>query len=134
MKHIGVYVRNDLTWSTHTEQKLRKAVSLLNNVKRNTSPLSLTHQKVCLYKSLILPFIRFGSQCIHLTNASKSKLETFQKRVLKYVLNEYVSSYHTLLSKTKMLPLSHFFQILDLRELSNTYNSEQSDFKLWETA
>ena len=38
--------------------------------------------------------------------ASISKLETFQKRVLKWVLNDYASSYLTRLSKTKILPLS----------------------------
>ena len=72
--------------------------------------------------------------CIHFTKTPISLLEAFQKRVLKWVLNDYASGYRILLSKIKMLPLSLFFQILDLLEFCNIYHNEQIDFKLWETS
>ena len=48
MRDLGVYVRNDLTWNTHIEEKLSKAERLLHYGKRNTSPLTLAHPKLCL--------------------------------------------------------------------------------------
>ena len=64
----------DLTWSTHIEEQLPKAVRLFHYAKRNTSLLTLTHPKLSLYKSLILFTISYASPSIYLTKASISKV------------------------------------------------------------
>ena len=75
MRDLRVYVRNDLTWSTQIEKKMSKAVRLLHYVKRNTSPLTLTHPKLCFYKSLILPIISYASRAFTSQRLRKANLK-----------------------------------------------------------
>ncbi len=48
IKDLGVYVRMDLSWTNHLEEKLKKAVRLLYYVRRNTSPMTTAHAKLPL--------------------------------------------------------------------------------------
>ena len=111
MRDLEVYLRKDLTWSTHIRKRLSKAVRLTHYFKRNTSPLILAHPKICLHKSLIIPIISYASLGIHLTKASISKLETFQKRVKKWVLNDYAPSYLTEMGTKRLCFKSFHFSI-----------------------
>ena len=112
-KDLRVYVRNDRIWSTHKEDKVSKAVLLLHYVKPNASSLTLSHPKLCLYKSLILPINNYASPCFHISKTSIRKLEIFRKCVLERVLDGYASNYLTHLTKSNKHPLSFFckFQI-----------------------
>ena len=123
MKDFGVFICPDLTRNKHIDEKLKKAVQTLYFVKRNTSFQTNSVAKLCLYKSMIIPIITYASPCVHLSKQSSAIIEVFQKQVLTWVLADYKSPYRVLLEKSELLPLSLFFQILDLPYLRYTENN-----------
>ena len=134
MKDLGVHLRNDLTWSSHIEEKLKKFIRIIHFLRRNISANTISHAKLCLYKSMILPIISYASPGNHLTKTSVHKLGTFQKRVLRWVLYVYSMKYQSLLERVNMLPLSLFFENLDLLELLKICQTSATDFKLWNSS
>ena len=83
---------------------------------------------------MILPIISYASPGNHLTKISVHKLETFQKRVLRWVLYVYSMKYQSLLERVNMLPLSLFFENLDLLELLKICQTSATDFKVWNSS
>ena len=121
MKNFGVHVRQDLTWSSHIDENLK------NLFECYVLSSGIPHQLPFLMQSLVSTIKDSAYyQCIHLTKTKTSvhNLETFEKRVLKWMQHDCSTKYQSLLEIVNMLLVSMFFQILDLLELSN-------NFKLW---
>ena len=74
---------------------------------------------VGLYTSLIRSLIR--SQLLYCTQVwcphlmkDILNMECVQRRATKYILNDYISSYKTCLTKLKLLPLMYLFELHDI--------------------
>ena len=84
-------------------------------IKRNSLSLSSQH-KLNLYKSMILPILTHSSIVLPLNVESMRILERVQKKVCKWIIPD--SSYKDCLIKLNILPVTFYFQLLDLLYLS----------------
>ena len=93
----------------HIETKIKKAMSVLWMVKRNVSPKTSMKTKLCLYKSLILPIITFGSTCWWASMKNSRLLENFQRQVTKWITKTFQGLQEPPSKPTKSLTPANVF-------------------------
>ena len=114
---LGITLTSDLTWNMHISEKVAKANRVFYLLRRNVSQSVGARIKLGLYKSLVLPFLLYGIQCIHLSEASMIILEKLQRRAVKWICG--TGKYGQQLRFLNILPLPMHIQILNLLTLSN---------------
>ena len=118
VRDLGITLTSDLTWNMHISKKVAKANGVLYLLRRNVSQSVGARIKLGLYKSLVLPILLYGIQCIQLSKASMIILEKLQKRAVKWICG--TGKYGQELRFLNILPLPMHIQILNLLTLSNT--------------
>ena len=99
LKLLGIHLDNRLNFNLHINTICKSASNQLNALVRLKKFLSFEQKKI-LVNSLILfsfdycPFVWFISSA-----KSLKKVENLQKRTLRFLQNDYHSSYETLLQK-----------------------------------
>ena len=83
-RDLGLTISSDLNWSIHINNACKKANRVFFMIKRNTNNLSRT-AKLNLYKSMVVPNLTYAKPCYGLSNYVTNELETFQKRVVKWI-------------------------------------------------
>ena len=117
VRDLGITLTSDLTWNMHISKKVAKANGVLYLLRRNVSQSVGARIKLGLYKSLVLPILLYGIQCIQLSKASMIILEKLQKRAVKWICG--TRKYGQQLRFLNILPLPMRIQILNLLTLSN---------------
>ena len=114
IKDIGNFVTKDMTWSLHISERLKKANRALYLLRRNVSPKVNVSVKLGLYKSVLLPVLLYGMNCVRLSRGSTRDLESFQKRAWNCVCYDSNRSYLQQLGTLNVLPLPLFMQCNDI--------------------
>ena len=102
--------------------------------------------KLHLCTTLAKPPFSYASIVLYSCNkADINQIEHIQRKATKYIINDYVSDYHTRLYNTKLLPLSfikdinylcflykciHHFIDIDIRHILSFYNTDTSRSRL----
>lgn len=100
VKLLGVTFDEKLSFDTHVSNICRKAGKQLSVLKRLSNTLS-EEGKLLVYNTFI--FSNFNYCCIiwHFCTISNArKVEKVQERSLRYVFNDFVSSYNSLLERS----------------------------------
>ena len=118
-KDLGVYVTKDLKWDIHIKKSASKALGVLFMLKRS-SPRLTPSVKLNLYKSMVLPVLLYGSVCRFANVTNTERLESVQKKSLKWINNTSNNNYKELLSFSRILPLFLYLQLQDLLFLSKS--------------
>ena len=119
VRDLGIWITNNLSFHDHLTIKLKKANSVFWMIRRNIPNNLDWKSRLCLYKSMILPIITFGSMCWVLSRSDCRLIEAFQKRVTKWIFSYGVADYFTRMSAANLLPVPMFLQLLDLLHLSS---------------
>jgi hypothetical protein len=112
---LGVIVCDNLNWSIHVNNCIRKANQRLGIVKRtigfNVSP----DLKLMVYKALVRPLLEYASVIWSQPYNKKliKKIESVQRRATKYILNNYALNYAGRLKACSLLPLTYRREFLD---------------------
>jgi hypothetical protein len=102
VKLLGVHLDKNFTFDYHISQLANKAGRQLNCLKRIAYPLK-EDIKLLLYKSFVLSNFNYCPVVWHQCGVGNSKkLEKIQYRALKFIYNDYSSSYDDLLRKAKI--------------------------------
>ena len=117
VKDLGITLTSDLTWNMHISKQVAKANGVLYLLRGNVSHSVGARIKLGLCKSLVLPILLYGIQCIHLSKASMIILEKLQKKAVKWICG--TGKYGQQLRFLNILPLPMHIQILNLLTLSN---------------
>ena len=97
IKILGVTVDRKLNFNDHVSQMCTKAGRPLNVLQRLKGCLDY-NSRMAIYKTFIMSNFNYCPVIWMFTSkASLSKLETLQKRALRFVLNDYESTYQNLL-------------------------------------
>ena len=119
-KDLGVHVTTKLSWTDHCNKLYSLAASRLGLSMRTCHFLQNQDQKRVLYLALV------RSQFAHCSivwrpynESTKLKLESIQKRAIKWILNEMYASYskYMYILKCKhlnILPINSHFLLIDL--------------------
>lgn len=104
-KLLGIIIDDKLNFDEHIRTICNKAARQLNALCRIKRFISVS-QRQLLYQSFILSNFNFCPIVWHFCSAKNShKIENVQKRALKFLLDDNVSSYETLLSISGMKTL-----------------------------
>ena len=76
IKNLGIFVTKYMTWSVHISERLKKANRALYLLRRNIPPKINVSVKLGLYKSILLPKLLYGMDCIRLSCGSTRDLES----------------------------------------------------------
>ena len=117
---LGIMVNDKLTWREHIDSITKKASQRFGFVKRCIDYNATQECKLLCYKSLIRPILEYGTivwSCIN--NRLLSSVERVQRRVTKFIMNDYNCTYEHTLCQLKILPLSLRRDMLDLIFLYN---------------
>ena len=117
-KDLGLTISADLKWNEHILHKLSQANKVFCMIRKNVSAQLSTHKRMCLYKSMILPIISYASPCFYINKSQVRKIESLQKRVVKWILFYANISYTESLIKLNLLPLNFYLQLNDLLVLA----------------
>ena len=115
-KDLGIIVDEKLSWDAHISEKLSKALKTFYLIRRNCCVRS-PQAKTAMYKSMIIPVLAFGSQAWHPNFSIIRKLNAFQNRVIRWIL-EHDCSHDLGLTTTNLLPIPLYLQLCDLLMLS----------------
>ena len=97
IKIPGVTVDRKLNFNDHVSQMCTKAGRQLNVLQRSKGCLDY-NSRMAIYKTFIMSNINYCPVIWMFTSKeSLSKLETLQKRALRFILNDYESTYQNLL-------------------------------------
>ena len=120
-KDLGVNVNTKLNWSDHCNKIYSKANQMLGLTRRTCHFICDEKRKRALYLTLVRSQFEHCSVIWHPTGKTLlQKLETIQKRAIKWILSEEYSSYSshsTYIHKcrqTNLLPISEKFVLNDL--------------------
>lgn len=99
VKLLGVYFDDDLSFSTHVNELCKKVGKQINALRR-VSKLLGTDTKMQIYNSFICSHFNYCPVVYNECSINLSrKLEKLQERALRFVYNDYYSSYQSLLKK-----------------------------------
>ena len=112
---LGVVASADLSWSAHYDHLASQAYKLIGLLRRTLQSTDSISAKKQLYTSLVRPRLLYCSQLWrpHLIKGIL-RLEKIQRRVTKFILNDYVSDYRSRLSQLNLLPLMSEFELNDM--------------------
>ena len=111
VKDLGIHIRDDLIWSKHIEERLRKGNKLLYLLRRNVAVQVEPRIKLGLYKSLILPVLLYGFTCINPSRSELQNLEHVQKKAVKWITRNKGVNYISQLRLLNILPLPIIHQV-----------------------
>ena len=119
-RDLGVMISNDTQWDTHYNLIISKAHKTLHFIRRSVSNSHSSHTKLNLYTSLVRPILMYCSQVWRPHKLKDTKcFESVQRRATKYILHDYHSAYKERLISLHLLPLSLWFEYLDITFLIN---------------
>ena len=102
---LGVTIDKDLSFNRHISQiceKVNKQFSVLKRFKN----IITSNVMLRLYKAFILPHFQYCSLIWHFSGTRNcDKLESLNKRILRFIFNDSLSSYDELLKKAKIASL-----------------------------
>lgn len=131
-RDLGVIFSSDFTWSYHYSDIIFKAYKTLFFIRRTISSHHSTHIKLTLYISLIRPRLSYCSQVWRPHHQKDIKaFERVQRRCTKFILNNYTSSYKDRLVSLHLLPLSLWFEFMDITFLISCIKYPQEHFNIF---
>ena len=116
MNDLGLQINITLSWTEHIKKKLTKANATFFLIRRSVSHLLSPQVKLHLYKTLLMPIILYASQCWSPNKSDLKQLETFQKRVVRWMLPD--TPYREAISSLGILPIAYFAVLTDFLTLS----------------
>ena len=119
-KDLGIIVQNRLSWAAHSTSILSIATSRFNILRRTCHFIKNASKRRTLYLTMVRSLFEHGS--VVWSPSAKTTLENFeafQKRCIKWILNEQFVSYSkadyiSKLISLDILPLSYKFSLADL--------------------
>ncbi len=112
---LGITVNSTMSWSCHIAKICSKAYSSLFAIRRILSRCTNTQLKKTLYVSVVRSHLVYGSQLWRpLLKKDIISLELVQRRATKFILFDYASNYKQRLVALSLLPLSMWFELLDI--------------------
>ena len=117
---LGLLVCNNLSWSKHHTVILAKALSQFNLLRRTCHFVKNPSKKRTLYLVIVRSLFEHCAPIWAPSHeAIANKFEPFQKRCIKWILNEQFTSYsesqyHRKLLDLKIMPLSFKFLYTDM--------------------
>ena len=114
VKDLGFHIKDDLSWSKHIEERLRKANKVLYLLRRNVAVQVKPLIKLGLYKSQILPVLLYGFTCTNPSWGELQNLECFQKKAVKWITGNKGMNYISQFWLLNILSLPMSLQVNDL--------------------
>ena len=128
VRDLGVYISKTLHWSYHVNSIVAKSNKMLGFLRRTCSRNLPVNSLRMLYIALVRSNITYASQ-VWAPSSSGSiylmkTLEGVQRRASKLILHNLDLNYKTRLIRLKLLPLSFFYEYLDLLFLFRCFQDE----------
>ena len=102
---LGVLISKDLKWKDHILKAIQKSIKVFQFIRR-ALPFSLSiEKKLMLYKTLVLSILLYASPCWAPCCFSLQCLESFQKKVLRWVCPGL--DYECTLERLNLLPICY---------------------------
>ena len=112
---LGVILTCDLSWSAHYNKICSSAYRSLYMICHSFSLFLPIAMKKHLYLSLVRSHFTYCSQIWRPYHVKDILIiERVQRRVTKYILQDYRSDYKTRLTSLNLLPLMYWFELQDL--------------------
>ena len=112
---LGIIVSNNLSWFDHYDHICIKAYRALNMIRRVLPANSSTALKKRLYVSLVRSHLTYCSQLWRPRLIKDIKrLEQVQRRCMKFILQDYSSTYKSRLRALNLLPLMLWYELQDI--------------------
>ena len=107
-----------LNWNAYFNKQIAKSYSVLQLLPREIAYNVNMRVKTCLYKSLILPNLIYGIQCIYLPSSIITILGKFQKKVVNWICR--TGSYTQQIRMLNILPLPIYIFVATFTALKRT--------------
>lgn len=129
---LGVTLDGKLSFNNHIQHIVSKATRVCGMIKRSVGFRAPANVKLTLFKMYSRSILEtscqvWSPQCKNVI----LKIESVQRRMSKFVLNDYVSSYSARCTALNILPLSYRREITDLtlayKALNNLLNVDFTD-------
>ena len=128
---LGIIFSGNLSWTKHHEYILAKAYGKLSIVRQTFSSYCTVGTRKKLYISLIRSQLVYGSQLWRpMLIKDISSLEQLQRRVMKFILQDYTSDYKPRLLCLNLLPLMMLYELNDIMFFINNIKNRSESFDI----
>ena len=104
--HLGIHLGEKLKFNLHISNICRSAANHLSGLIRLKSYLNFNAKRVLINSCIISNFNYYPLVWIFSTAKSLNKIESLQKRALRFLYNDYSISYEDLLEKAGKVKMS----------------------------
>ena len=109
---VSPMIDESLNWTKHVKVRIGKAAKSFFLLRKSTSPIICTQSKAHLYRTIITASLLFASESWELRKTSFKIIETFNKKVLKWIWGKL--DYKDALVQSNLLSPLYFKGLKDL--------------------
>ena len=130
IKDLGIMFSCSFQWDLHYKSIISKAYKMFY-VLRHTCPSLVARKR--LYFTLVRSHLTYCSPLWrpHLIKDIQLNFEKVQRRVTKFILNDYHLDYKSRLLRCKILPLMYFFELNDISFLVKSLKYPTPAFNIY---
>ena len=131
-RDLGVIFSSNLLWADHIESLVAKAYKSFGLFRRTFKCTFSIQARRTLYLTLVRSKLLYCSPLWrpHLTK-DFLLLERVQRRVTKFILNNYTMDYKTRLTELKLLPLMYVLELHDILFLIKSLKTPSNSFNIY---
>lgn len=120
---LGFYMNNCLTWNDHVHHTICKVNGVFFQLKRSINS-QCNHTRQLLYQTYIKPILAYGLSFMHLSCNNLRLLNQTHKRIIRWIFNDYVTDYKSLLIVNNLLPIGYLSDYCKLIMLMKIINNK----------
>ena len=129
VRDLAITVGKNFSWTAHINNRLKKANRVFYGIRRNAAFKVNTFIKLGLYKSLILPILLYGLDCLTVVKYEHQSLQKLQRKAVKWIKGQY-EDYTNQLRLLNILPLPMYLQLDNLPTPSKLVKENSEHFDL----
>ena len=107
---LGLTIDSNLRWGSHSENRLHNALKSFFSIKRNVPASCPLSTKLTIYRSMVLSVLLSASLAWWPQRSYLVKFERFNKKVLRWICNNYSLSYIDCCRKLSVFPVTFYLQ------------------------
>ena len=114
---LELVINSNMKYNNNQETRLSETHKVYQMVRRNSASITSTQSKLLVYKSMIILYLLYSSECWFPKTSDLKKWKSFTSTVTRRIVSR--DDYKQKLSTLRILPIPYLIELKELMMLSN---------------